>query len=116
MEIVGDSIQLARLSAMVDNFGLGFVKAVVDVRHGLMGVDAELHSDLETALLSEGSAQDDLWGINLYPDMYGTEGFIEFDSLINIRPRQGNPSRDVLDEGRRNAIAAVVEKLVSVDD
>ena len=88
-----------------------FAKGVVDVRQQLLALDAELHSDLESMLLEEGSNQEDLWGINLYPEMEG-EDFIEFDSLINIRPRQGNRSRDVEDEAIRAQIRQVVDKFM----
>ncbi|MBQ1790842.1 MAG: hypothetical protein II008_11730, partial [Oscillospiraceae bacterium] len=67
------------------------VKAVVDVDRQLLAIDADLHADLESLLLESGSAQNSLWGINLYPDE--AEDFVEFDSLINIRPMSGNRSR-----------------------
>ncbi len=84
------------------------VKGVVDVHRCLLALDAELHADLETLLLEDGSAQSDLWGINLYPDE--TDDFVEFDSLINIRPMQGNRSRGVEDPTIRAAILEVVSK------
>ena len=87
------------------------VKAVVDVDRELLAVDAELHSDLEALMLEAGSKQKSLWGINLYPDMKGEE-FIEFDSMINMRPSQNNKSRGVEDEGIRKQIASIVEKRV----
>lgn len=87
------------------------VKAVVDVERGLMAVAAELHADLEALLLQDGSQQQDLWGITLYPDVPG-EGFVEFDSMINLRPSQGNASRGVEDAGTRQAIVALVTRLV----
>ena len=67
--------------------------------------------DLEKELLLSGSAQTSLWGINLYPDA-DDEDFIEFDSLINIRPRQGNMSRDVESEEIRNAITRIVTEYI----
>ncbi len=87
-----------------------FEIAVVDIRENRMVVDAELHSDQEMLLLDRGSRQEDLWGINLYPDLEQTDpDFIEFDSMINLRPAQGNFTRDVGDETVRNAIKKVVE-------
>lgn len=59
-----------------------------------------------------GSRQEDLWGINLHPDKYGTDEFIEFDSMINIRPRQQNPSREVLDRAIREQITKIVNDKV----
>ena len=87
------------------------VKAVVDVDREFMAVDAELHSDLEALLLEDGSKQKNLWGINLYPEMQG-DGFIEFDSLINMRPSQGNRSRGIENEEMRKKIIAIVAKRI----
>ena len=88
------------------------VKAVVDVEKEIMAVDAELHADEEKILLEQGSKQNNLWGINLYPEMTG-EDFIEFDSMINLRPAQGNRSRSVDDIEMQAKIKKIVNKLTS---
>lgn len=88
------------------------VKAVVDIEREIMAVDAELHSDEEALLLTNGSKQENLWGINFYPDLLG-EDFLEFDSMINIRPSAGNRSRGVDDPKTREKIREVVDKLVT---
>ena len=87
------------------------VKAVVDVDREIVAVDAELHSDLEAFLLQSGSKQKNLWGINLYPEMQNEE-FIEFDSMINMRPSQGNRSRGIDNEELRKKIIAIVSKRI----
>ena len=76
------------------------VKAVVDLRRGVMLLDADMHADQEAELLADGSAQQDLWGINLYPDLPDTD-WLEFDSMINLRPSFGNRSRGVDDPATR---------------
>ena len=53
-----------------------------------------------------------MWGINIYPHLEGTENWIDFDSMINLRPLQNNRSRDVESPEIREKIQAVVEKLV----
>lgn len=88
-----------------------FVKAVVDVRQGVMAIGGELHADEEALLLEHGSRQADLWGINLYPDPSSTE-LIEFDSMINVRPLQSNRSRSVEDPSVRQQIEEIVRRLV----
>ena len=104
-------IPLAELREMaVSGFG-ELVKAVVDLEQGIMLVDAEMHSDQEAAFLADGSRQQDLWGINLYPDL-PEEDWLEFDSMINLRPSLGNRSRSVDDEAVRNRIADLVRRLV----
>lgn len=107
-----ESIGVEELEKMASRMYGTLVKAVVDVRLGRVVVDAELHYDEEQYLLETGSAQSDLWGVNLYPDSYGEEDFIEFDSMINIRPAQGNNSRDVEDEDARESIRRIVGKVV----
>jgi len=92
------------------SFG-NLVKAVVDVNKKTMVVDASLHADLEAFLLDKGSYQKDLWGINLYPDLEGEE-FVEFDSMINLRPGGGNMSRGVDDPIVQSEIRDIVGSLV----
>ena len=87
------------------------VKAVVDVKKEIMAVDAELHADEEQLLLKNGSRQTDLWGINIYPDEKD-EKFIEFDSMINIRPYQSNRTRRIDDPKIREKVIQIVNKLV----
>ena len=82
-------------------------KGVVDVEKELVAIDAELYADLETPLLENDSRQEQLWGINLYPDE-NREDFIEFDSLVNIRPRQNNRGRGVNDPAIREKIREII--------
>ena len=87
------------------------IKGVVDLRRRLLVIDADMHADQEAALLADGSEQRDLWGINLYPQLDGAD-WLEFDSMINLRPSFGNRSRGVDDAATREAIAALVAELV----
>ncbi len=87
------------------------VKGPVDLRRAILLLDADLHADQEAELLADGSQQSDLWGIDLYPDLPGDD-WLEFDSMINLRPSFGNRSRGVDDPGTREAIAALVGRLV----
>lgn len=101
----------AHLSSVAElQFG-DMVKAVVDVDRGVMAIGGELHSDEEAALIDDGSAQEHLWGINLYP-AEGEDAWIEFDSMINVRPSQGNRSRNVEDSTLRDRIRRIVTGLV----
>ena len=111
MQILQKSITRAELSALAENTFGDMIKCVADVKLRLLAVDAELHADLERLLLENGSANEDLWGFNLYPDDY-SEDFIEYDSLINLRVWQNNPSRDVLDPDIREAIKQIVKKFI----
>lgn len=88
-----------------------WIKAVVDVARGTMAVGGDLHADDAALLFEHGSHLQDVWGISLYPNE-DEIGRIEFDSLINIRPGQGNRTRGVDDEPTRERIRALVESHV----
>lgn len=111
MKIIKDILTFEELKKMAAGLFGNSVKAVVDVDRELIAVDAELHSDLEALLLEDGSKQKNLWGINLYPELRG-EDFIEFDSMINMRPSQGNRSRGVDNEEIRKRIIDIVAKWI----
>lgn len=107
MRVVTDLISRSELEEMAAALFGDLVKGVVDIDRGLIALDAELHADLEALLLEQGSSPESLWGINLYPAMTG-DGFLEFDSLINIRPSQGNRTRGVEDAATRRRISEIV--------
>ncbi len=111
MKIVTEILTLGELKQMAAATFGNMVKAVVDVENEIMAVDAELHSDLEALLLEAGSRQKSLWGINLYPDMQGDD-FLEFDSMINMRPSQGNRSRGVENKETRGKIVQIAGKRI----
>jgi len=107
-----ETIALEELQEMAQKMYGDLVKADVDVVKGIMLVDMEMHADGEAYLLENGSKQRDLWGINLHPAKFGSDGFVEFDSMINLKPSQGNTSKDVLDVGVRRMILDIVNEVV----
>lgn len=111
IKIVRDKISKEELRQMAQEWGAELVKAVVDVERGMMAVGGEMHADEETVLLNDGSKQDHLWGINFLVEREG-EGWIEFDSMINLRPRQGNRTRSVENPETRRGIIEIVNRLV----
>jgi hypothetical protein len=111
MKIITVPMALSEIRQMAQATFGDMVKAVVDIRKEIMAVDAEMHADEESLLLEHGSNQADLWGINLRPDA-GGDNFIEFDSMINVRPSQGNRSRGVDSEKTKAQIARIVNRLV----
>lgn len=104
-------IRLDELRDMAAAMFGDMVKAVVDIGRDIMAVDAELHADEEALLIENGSDQNSLWGINLYPELE-EDDFIEFDSLINLRPSQGNRSRGVENPEIQDRIRNIVNRLV----
>lgn len=99
------------LKALVERFFEDMAKYVVDVQRGVAAVGGELHADAETVLLEDGSAQADLWGANYYPGR-GPDACIEYTSLINIRPSQGNPAMEIQAEETRGRVREITFALI----
>jgi len=111
VKIIEDHSSLLELANIASNQFGDLVKAVVDTEKETMAIGGELHADEEAILLEQGSKQKDLWGINLYPQD-PEKDWIEFDSMINIRPSSGNRSRGVDDLETQKKIINIVNKLV----
>ena len=110
-----ENITVSQLSEMAEKMYGGLVKAVVDIEKKIVVVDAEMHGGGEPLLLEQGSQQANLWGINLYPNKYGSDDFIEFDSMINIRPSANNMSRYINDATIRGMIIKLINETVTND-
>lgn len=113
MKIVEKNITLGEIKEMSEKMFGNLVKAVMDIEKGIMAIDAELHSDEEALLLENGSRQENLWGINIYPELFGQTDFIEFNSMINLRPSQNNRSRGVDDPKIREKILEITNRLIA---
>lgn len=111
MKIVNEIILIDEFKEMAKEIFGDMIKGVVDIDKEIIAINAELHSDLESLLLENGSQQQNLWGINIYPELTDNN-FIEFDSLINIRPSQNNRSRGVENEEIQSKIIEIVNKKV----
>jgi len=92
---------------MADDFD-GYIKVVVDIEKGILAGGGERHFDGEQKLIKEGSRQADLWGGGV--DLETKE--IDYNSIINLRPNQDNPSRDILSKKIRSKIDKIVKDLL----
>ena len=106
MQILKTKITISELAEISKNQFGNFIKAVIDIEKEIICLDAELHSDLESLMLDEGSEQINLWGLNYYHSQYKKD-FIEFDSMINIKPNQDNFGRNIESEEIRDKITAI---------
>ncbi len=110
--IVKNKITKAELKDLAyEQYG-NIIKAVVDIEQQIMGVGGELHVDIQSLLLEkENSESSNTWGVNLYLDKTGND-FLEFDSMINLKPILGNKSRSVENTDIQNKIREIVNKLI----
>ena len=113
--VVEERIDPTTLRRLVERHFEDMVKYVVDVERGIAAAGGELHADEEAALLELGSRQQDLWGANYYPGR-GRDGCIEFTSLINIRPAQGNRSMTIEDPALRDRVRELTYLLIGEGD
>jgi len=113
MKIVKDSIRIEELRQMAEKMFGEMVKAMADVEKGILAVDAPLHADLAELLIEkENSESKNLWGINIHPDKT-EDDYIEFDSMMNLKPGMGNKTRGVENPDIRQKIIDIVNKLVA---
>lgn len=111
METIKEKISIKELEKFAEDMFGNLVKAVVDIEKKIIVIGGELHADEEALLIENGSNQNNLWGINIYPEIKG-ESWIEFDSMINLRPSQGNRSRGLDDPDKRKIIIEIVSNLI----
>lgn len=111
MKIITKKAPIGEFEQMARKMFGDFVKVVVDVENGIMAVDGELHADEEALLIENGSEQKNLWGINIYPEVE-REDWIEFDSMINVRPSLKNLTRGIDDPNIRKEIIKIVNSLI----
>jgi len=109
--IVTEPIDAASLRARVEVPHGTFVKFVADLGHDRIALGGVMHADAESVLLDAGGAQQDLWGGNYLPGA-GPADCIEYTSLINIRPSQGNRGMELLDAALRSRIESLVFRLI----
>lgn len=110
--IIEEPITRTELKKIAEKRFGDLVKAAVDIEQEVMAVGGEFHIDEQTALFEEkGSKQQNVWGINIYPDETG-EGFVEFDSMINLKPNQDNRTRHIQELTIREKIISIVKKLI----
>lgn len=111
IKILSEPTPVETLKSMASEQFIDMIKGVVDLEKQIIAVGGSLHADEEKELLESGSQQQNLWGINIYFDV-DEEDRIEFDSMINIRPTQGNKSRGVEDLKTREKIISIINRLI----
>jgi hypothetical protein len=87
---------------------VAYVKIAVDIRENKLAGGGEFHADCEASLLQLGCKQEFIWGADWIPDTQE----IKFEALINIRPRQRNPSTTVLDPKMRDKIESIARPIL----
>lgn len=95
------------IKKMAEDFD-GYIKFVIDVEKGILAGGGKRNFEGEQVLLAEGSSQSDLWGGGL--DLETRE--IDYNSIINLRPNQNNPSRDILSVEIRKKFDTIIKRLL----
>lgn len=85
-----------------------YIKLAVDIERGILAGGGLMHADCESTLLEDGSVQGNIWGADWNP----ASQQVTFESLINIRPRQNNPSMEILDPQLRERVAQIARQLL----
>lgn len=110
--VVQDHIRLSQLKEMAENGFGNFIKGVIDIEKKILALGGDLHADEEAELIKQGSKQQGLWGINIYPELPYPDR-IEFDSMINVRPQEGNLTRGIDDFKKREHIMNIMKSMIT---
>lgn len=109
--IVREPIDASMLELLAKAWYGTMVKGVADIERGVVALGGDWHMDANNTLIAEESEQKNLWGFNVYPDERGDKA-LEYISLINIRPAQGNKKMELQDEALRARIRAILKELI----
>lgn len=112
IKIIENPIGKEELLEIAKDFYTDMIKGVVDTERGILAVGGEYHLDANMVLIANGSQQQNIWGFNWYFDRIGDER-IEYVSLINIRPSQGNEAMEIKDVFLRNTMRTIILKYLS---
>jgi len=112
IKLINQKITESELREIAKDFYIVMIKGVVDVERGILAMGGEYHIDANIVLIENGSRQQDIWGFNWYFDRAGDER-IEYVSLINIRPAQGNRTMEVQDVSLRDTMKTIILKYLS---
>lgn len=105
--IVRQPVSKETLSALAEAWHFSLVKGVADISLGIIALGGEWHMDANNRLIEEGSEQRHIWGFNIYPEKQGSEA-IEYTSLINIRPAQGNRTMEIASAETQKMVRRIV--------
>ena len=112
IKIIDQKITENELREIAKDFYTDMIKGVVDIERGILAMGGEYHIDASTVLIENESRQQDIWGFNWYFDRAGDER-IEYVSLINIRPAQGNMAMEVQDASLRDTMKTIILEYLS---
>jgi len=111
IKIVTKKILIDNIKKIAEETFGAMAKAVVDIEKDIMAVGGELHADAEAVLIENGSKQENIWGINIFPYKKGKDRY-EFTALINIRPSIGNRSMEIENLNICKKITVICDKLI----
>ena len=111
IKVITKPITRAQAHEIGKEFYDDMVKGVVDIHKEIMGVGGEYYMDANTVLIEHGSVQGSVWGFNVYPQRKREE-WIEYTSLINIRPAVENRTMTVEDKAIRDRMKKIIEALI----
>jgi len=111
MKILDQPVRLSDLKPLMAKMFGNLVKGAVDIERRVVALDAELHSDLAEALVADGSHGNNIWGFDVYPEVAGAD-WLEFDSMINLKPQLNNRSRGIEDLTLRAKAEQVIKKFI----
>lgn len=103
--VIREQVTPAQLRQMLEEYASDeYVKLAVDLEQGILAGGGEWHADCEAVLLELDCDHSSIWGAGW---LWQTQQ-VTFDSLINIRPKQGNRTLELEDLKLRERVQSIV--------
>jgi hypothetical protein len=111
IKLIKEPISKSEVLEIAKEFYIDMVKGVVDIEREVIALGGEYHMDANMILIGNGSKQQNVWGFNIYPKQIGDD-WIEYTSLINIRPKMGNMDMVIKNKEICDKMKKIIEKLI----
>lgn len=110
--IVEEKISITELEEIAKEFYTPMIKGVVDIETRSIAFGGEYHIDANQKLIERNSKQKDIWGFNVYLNR-PRDVWVEYTSLINIRPGQDNFDMEVSSTQIREKMLQIINSKIT---
>ncbi len=109
--ILDHKITLEEVKKIADFWYGTMIKGAVDIERGRVALGGDYHIEDSELLTSTGSKFEDIWGFNIRFEE-NSDGVLEFDSMVNIKPNFGNRSRGIHNDGVIKKAKEIIYKII----
>ena len=111
IKILDHKIDLEEVKKLADFWYGTMIKGTVDIELGRVALGGDYHIESSEILTNSGSKFENVWGFNIRFEE-NSNGVLEFDSMVNIKPNLDNRSRNIINEEVIKKAAEIIHKFI----